>query len=218
MSKRFHVYFKVKKIVFKNQLNQFQTIQISKTMKKLSFAIVAFLGVSVGAMAQSTATHGVDVTINSVVMIRATDAAATAAPANTAISVGAPTSNTPGDAPAVTVTDGSALYLQYTSVKASAGTPRTIKAAITAGTVPAGFAITATAGAPAGTGDTGSSNGSQSVSATDATMITAIGSGYTGITGGSGSNVTYAASIATVADLVAAAVTTLTVTYTLSAE
>lgn len=187
-------------------------------MKKLSFAIVAFLGLSVGAMAQSTATHGVDVTINSVVMIRATNAGATAAPVNTAISVGAPTSNTPGDAPAVTVTNGSALYLQYTSVKASAGTPRTIKAAITGGAVPAGFAITATAGAPAGTGDTGSSNGSQSVSVTPATMITGIGSGYTGIAGGNGSNVTYAATIPTVADLVAAAATTITVTYTLSNE
>lgn len=187
-------------------------------MKKLVFSIAAFLGLGIGAMAQSTATHAVDVTINSVVMIRAINAGASGAPANTAISVGEPTSGTPGDAPAVTVTDGDALYLQYTSVKASTGTPRTIKAAITAGTVPAGFAITATAGAPAGTGDTGSSNGSQSITAAEATMITAIGSGYTGTAATNGSNVTYAATIATVADLVAASATTLTITYTLSNE
>lgn len=187
-------------------------------MKKLSFTVVAFFWLSVAVMAQSTATHGVDVTINSVVMIRATNAAAAASPVNTGISVGSPTSNTPGDVPSVTVTNGNALYLQYTSIKGSVGTPRTIKAALTTGTVPAGFAITATAAAPGGTGDTGSSNGSQTISATPATMITGIGSGYTGIAAGNGSRVTYAASISNVASLIAAAATTLTVTYTLSNE
>lgn len=201
---------------FKINQFKFQTTQISKIMKKLILTIIAFLGLFYGAMAQSTATHGVDITINSVVMIRATNAAAAAAPVNTAILVGSPT--TPGDAPLVTVTNPSALYLQYTSIKASTGTPRTIKAALTSGAIPVGFGISATAGAPAGTGDTGSSNGIQTISATPATMITGIGSGYTGIAAANGSNVTYVATISAVANLIATAATTLTVTYTLSNE
>lgn len=188
-------------------------------MKKLVFSALAMVGLAFGANAQ-TATHGVDVTINSVVQIRATNAGATAAPANTGIVVGNAT--TPGDAPSVTLTNASALYLQYTSVKASSGTPRTIKAQITTGAVPAGFGITATATTPSSTGvtgDTGATNGTQTITdASAVTVITNIGSGYTGIAAGNGSNVTYAAAIGTVASLQAASLTTLTVTYTLSNE
>ena len=80
----------------------------------------------------------------------------------------------PGDASRLTVNNPSALYLQFTSIKASTGTPRTLKAASTTGTIPVGFGISATAGTPVGAGDAGSSNGIQTIYATPATIITGI--------------------------------------------
>ena len=47
-------------------------------MNKLTLTIAAFLGLFYGAMAQLTATRGVGITINSVVMIGATNAAVVA--------------------------------------------------------------------------------------------------------------------------------------------
>ena len=184
-------------------------------MKKLILTIVAFLGLFVDAMAQ-TATHGVDITINSVAMIRAVHINGST-PENQNFIVEAPT--TSGGMPTNRETPNSGLYLQYTSIKTATGTPRTIKAALTTGTIPAGLAISATAFTPTGgTGDIGISNSEQTISATAATMIKNIGSGYTGADAGNGVSITYTAVITAVASLVATPSTTLTVTYTLSNE
>ena len=183
-------------------------------MKKLTLTIVAFLGLFVGAMAQ-TATHQVDITINSVAMIRAVSEEAGTA-TNSAFTVGAPT--TAGAMPITTFAGGS-LFLQYTSIKALTGTPRTIKAALTTGTIPAGLAISATAFTPTGgTGDVGTSNSEQTISAIAATMIKNIGSGYTGIATANGAEVRYSSTITTMASLKVTTSTPLTITYTLSSE
>jgi hypothetical protein len=185
-------------------------------MKKLTLTIVAFLGIFAGAMAQSTATHQVDITINSVAMIRAVNPLALTAAPNSGFTLGAPT--TAGAIPSITGTDGGSLWLQYTSIKASTGTPRTIKAALS-GTIPTGLSITATAATPiAATGDVGLTNGLQTISATAATMIKNVGSGYTGSATGNGSNVNYDVAITNMADLKVTSKSTLTVTYTLSSE
>ena len=182
-------------------------------MKKLTLTIVAFLGLFVGAMAQ-TATHQVDITINSVAMIRAVSEEAGTA-TNSAFTVGAPT--TAGAMPITTFAGGS-LFLQYTSIKALTGTPRTIKAALTTGIIPAGLTFSATAITPIGTGAVGVTNDKQTISPTAATMIKNIGSGYTGIDMFNGANVYYTTEMTAMASLKVTAATTLTVTYTLSSE
>jgi hypothetical protein len=181
-------------------------------MKKLTLTIVAFLGLFVGAMAQ-TATHGVDITINSVAMLRAVNATATTA-ANSGFTVEAPT--TAGAVPKTTAIKTGELYLQYTSIKTATGTPRTIKAVLS-GTIPAGLSISAIA-YTSGTGDVGISNDTQTISATAATMIKNIGSCYTGIVAGNGASIYYSSEITAMADLKVTAATALTVTYTLSNE
>jgi hypothetical protein len=188
-------------------------------MKKLILTIVAFLGLFVDAMAQ-TATHGVDITINSVAMIRAVDVyGGTPNPAGFIVGQGMFSSITPGEKPTTDkAPNSSELYLQYTSIKTATGTPRTIKAALTTGTIPAGLSISALAGTPTGTGAVGITNDQQTISATAATMIKNIGSGYTGADAGNGVSITYTAVITAVASLVATPSTTLTVTYTLSNE
>ena len=184
-------------------------------MKKLTLTIVAFLGLFGGAMAQSTATHQVDITINSVAMIRASSFLGGSA-ANSGFTMGAPT--TAGAIPSTTGTTMSGLYLQYTSIKTASGTPRTIKAVLS-GTNPAGLSITAIAATPTGgTGDVGTTNNLQTISATAVTMIKDIGSGYTGSAAGNGANIMYEPVITAMADLKATAATALTVTYTLSSE
>jgi hypothetical protein len=184
-------------------------------MKKLTLTIVAFLGLFGGAMAQSTATHQVDITINSVAMIRASSFLGGSA-ANSGFTMGAPT--TAGAIPSTTGTTMSGLYLQYTSIKTASGTPRTIKAVLS-GTNPAGLSITAIAATPTGgTGDVGITNDVQTLSPTAATMIKNIGSGYTGTENGKGTNITYGSTITAMADLKVTAATALTVTYTLSNE
>ncbi len=185
-------------------------------MKKLTLTIVAFLGLFGGAMAQSTATHQVDITINSVAMIRAVGSDASS-PSNSSFTVGAPT--TAGQMPKTTPTNNNVLYLQYTSIKTAAGTPRTIKAVLS-GTVPVGFAISAIATPQLGsTGDVGTTNDQQTISTTAVTMIKDIGSGYTGSAAGNGANIFYVPVITALADLKATAATAaITVTYTLSSE
>jgi hypothetical protein len=185
-------------------------------MQKFTLTIVAFLGLIAGAMAQATATHQVDITINSVAMIRAVHVNGST-PENQNFTVEAPT--IAGGMPTNRETPNSGLYLQYTSIKTATGTPRTIKAALTTGTIPAGLAISATAFTPTGgTGDVGTSNSEQTISAIAATMIKNIGSGYTGIATASGAEVRYSSTITTMASLKATASTPLTVTYTLSSE
>jgi hypothetical protein len=183
-------------------------------MKKLILTIVAFLGLFVDAMAQ-TATHGVDITINAVAMIRAVNGLGGTA-LNSGFTVGAPT--TAGAIPSTTEASTNVLYLQYTSIKTATGTPRTIKAVLS-GTIPAGLSITATASTPiGGTGDVGVTNSEQTISATASTMIKNIGSGYTGTATMNGASITYGSTITTMADLKVTAATALTVTYTLSNE
>ncbi len=187
-------------------------------MKKLTLTIVAFLGLFAGAMAQSTATHQVDITINSVAMIRAVNSTATTAP-NSGLTVGAPT--TAGAIPLTSITYPNGLFLQYTSIKTATGTPRTIKAALTGGTIPAGLAISAKAwtnDGTTGTGAVGISNDFQTISAVATTMVKEIGSGYTGSGAGQGANIQFNFQITAMADLKATASTPLTVTYTLSSE
>ncbi len=183
-------------------------------MKKLTLTIVAFLGLFAGAMAQSTATHQVDITINSVGMIRAVNAAAATAN-NATFTVGAPT--TAGEVPIIDLVPSSGLYLQYTSIKASTGTPRTIKAVLS-GTIPAGLSITARAATPTGTGDVGLTLGLKTISTNAETLINNIGSGYTGAEAGKGANINYSFEITAMASIKATASTALTVTYTLSNE
>ena len=183
-------------------------------MKKITLTIVAFLGLIAGAMAQATATHQVDITINSVAMIRAVNAEAGNA-TNSAFTVGAP--NIAGEKPIITGTNKNVLYLQYTSIKASTGTPRTIKATLSS-TTPVD--IHAGMGVPSGgNGETGTNFYGEVLSTTATTMIGGIGSCYTGADAGKGSNVTYNVFLKpSMTDLKATASTALTVTYTLSSE
>ena len=189
-------------------------------MKKLTLTIVAFLGLFAGAMAQSTATHQVDITINSVAMIRAVnETSSTVNPLTFNVGYGMFNSLTAGEEPIIDQLPWGKLFLQYTSIKASTGTPRTIKAALTTGTIPAGLSLKATAATPTGgSGDVGLTNNIQTLSATAATMIKNIGSGYTGIATTNGAEITYSSTITTMASLKATASTALTVTYTLSNE
>jgi hypothetical protein len=182
-------------------------------MKKLTLTIIAFLGLFVGAMAQ-TATHGVDITINSVAMIRAVNGMGGTA-LNSGFIVG-PLTNA-GAMPRTNEANDNVLYLQYTSIKTATGTPRTIKAVLS-GTIPTGLSIYATAATPTGTGDVGLTLGSQAISTIAATLINNIGSGYTGTATNNGANIFYSSTITTMASLKATTSTPLTVTYTLSSE
>jgi hypothetical protein len=130
--------------------------------------------------------------------------------------VGAPT--TAGAIPLTSITYPNGLFLQYTSIKTATGTPRTIKAELTTGTIPVGLTLSAEAETRVGTGDVGISNTKQTITPTAATMIKNIGSCYTGTGTGNGAVIYYDSAITAVADLKATSKSTLTVTYTLSSE
>ncbi|MDO6676790.1 hypothetical protein MK851_07950 [Tenacibaculum sp. 1B UA] len=95
-----------------------------------------------------------------------------------------------------TVTNNS-LWLNYTSILGNEAN-RSITAAITNGTVPAGISLNVTAAADAGNGDgtMGTSSGSVELSGTPQNFITGIGSAYTGNGISNGHNLTYVLGIA----------------------
>ena len=192
-------------------------------MKKLSFAIAAFLGLSVGAMAQTSAGHDVTITIPSVTMIAikntGTLAIAYTAPATAGEAISGPTV-TPATAP---------MFLQFSSI-ATGTTLRKIAVTTTGTGLTNGLSLKVSAGTVAtGGGNFGTSNAdvsllsTSSVLATAATVITGITSCYTGIGATDGSSLTYAPVAATAAVLTSAEYAalragtyTVTVTYTLS--
>jgi hypothetical protein len=131
---------------------------------------------------------------------------------NTSFTVGAPTNA--GDAFLITPTNASSTKIQFTSIVENTETHK-----ITAdpnGNIPAGLTLHITAGAPGGTGTTGSTAGEKTFTTSShapVTIISGIGSGYTG-TGSSGSVITYALTVTSGSESTIRAATTQTVTVT----
>ena len=176
-------------------------------MKKLTFAIIALLGMGFGALAQSD-NQTITVTVPDVALL------AINAKANFTAAFVAPTvAGNPITAPA----SNSAFNLVYSSIK-KVGDTR--KISVVASQTVAGVDVTVAAATPTGTGTVGAGS-SKTLTATSQPLITAIGSCYTGITGASGSALTYTFALATTgttyADLVANTTgTAMVVTYTLA--
>jgi hypothetical protein len=191
-------------------------------MKKLSFAIVAFLGLSVGAMAQNF--HDVTITIPSVTLIAVKNAG------TLAVTYTAPTTaGDPLQGPTVTPAS-SPMYLQFSSIATGAITRKITATATSASTLTNGLSLKVSAGTVAtGGGNFGTSMTNVSILstaqalATGAKVIDGITSCYTGTGGTDGSLLTYApvaasASVLTSAEYAAlrAGTYTVTVTYTLA--
>jgi hypothetical protein len=172
-------------------------------MKKLTFAIIALLGMGFGASAQSDAgndSHQVTVTIPSVALLDIEASAskdittAFAAPTEAGEAITAPTMGL------------DTKWLNYSSIVNASGTGMTRKITVES-TMPvaAGIVLGVTAGAPTGTtGTPGMSAGPvAAISTTPADVITGIGSVYTGNGTSNGSKLTYALSLGTYSALVA---------------
>jgi hypothetical protein len=183
-------------------------------MKKLTFAIITFLGLgTVGALAQDTQTdnHTVTIVVPNVTLLDIEPAGSknismsftTGATAEAGLGLTNPTANT-------------ALWLNYTSVVPTGVTRKIVVKYTTAGL--AGVDVKVTPAAPVITGGgTGGASGAQvTLTATDQSIVTGIGSVFTGNGASSGVNITYDidAPAATFGSLVAAS-TPVSVTYTL---
>lgn len=217
----FHVYFKVKKIVFKNQLNQFQTIQNSvKTMKKLVFSALAMVGVVFGTNAQvidpvlRTESHTVTVTVPEVALLDLVDGTDVSNP-GIPISLDAPT--VAGNAIEASKDAASLIYLQYSSIVPGSET-RNIDVSVAA--VKGGLHLKAVSTISGATGNAGNPATVANIGTTPSSIITGITSCYTGSGGGSGSTIQYTAisDNATTSDYanLRAAAHAYTVTYTLT--
>jgi hypothetical protein len=187
---------------------------IFQKMKRMKFILIILTIVmvvgSIGvAIAASNDTDEVGITISEVYALLVVDG-------YTSFTVGTPT--TAGSAFLVTPTNASATKIQFTSVVENIE-----KHKITADpneNIPAGLTLHITAGAPGGTGTTGSTEGEKtftSTSHTALTIISGIGSGYTG-TGSNGSVITYALTVTSGSESSVRATTTktVTITYTLT--
>lgn len=161
------------------------------------------------ALAQTTASHDITITVNEVALLGLDD--------NTAVAftLGAPAA--PGAAFGVTASSGTIKYLQYTSIVPS-GASRTITAEIDA-SLPDGLGINVAAtDAANGCGTLGSS-ADIALGTTPVDIVTGIGSGYTGTGAADGVRLNYsldAIDCTGEACLIFQDDTTVTVTYTLT--
>ena len=187
-------------------------------MKKLTFAIIAVLGMSFGALAQAgpdtkTDNHTVTITIPEVALLDIELAGsknistAFTAPTEAGLGIVAPTAGL------------NTLWLNYSSIVDPSGPDASRTVSVSSSSVIPGTVLNVSAGTPVITG--GGSGGSPlaitAITTTPQTIITGIGSVYTGDGVSSGSNITYSltAPAATYGSLLAG-MTVLTLTYTLS--
>jgi hypothetical protein len=180
-------------------------------MKKLSFAIVAFLGLGLGftanAQDDNDDTHLVTIVINehSIIDIEPNGSK------NITQTFVAPTEAGNG---LTTPAANASLWLNYSSI-ISTGETRTIS--VKASVLVPGVAISVLAAAPVVAGGNGGTGSTVVLTAADQPIITGIGSVYTGDGASAGSNVTYTLSnpVANYGSIVAGS-TDVTVTYTIS--
>lgn len=187
-------------------------------MKKLglllTFGLLAF---STATFAQDDADvdHTVTVSVPEVALV---DMHTTGASNNITLGFTAPTeAGLPISAPSA----NTELWLNYSSIVASASVKRTITAQLSADL--AGIDIAVTAGAPSGTsvGDAGSSAGAVTLNSTTAqNVITNIGSCYTTDGANNGSNLSYSVALSSTTStyntVFIQAGTAVTVTYTIT--
>lgn len=127
-----------------------------------------------------------------------------------------------GDAFDFSTSANSNVWLNYSSIVAT-GKTRSVTAAITSGSIPAGLVLKLTAAGYAGTGGDGTmgtSAGQITLSGTAQDIITGIESCYTGDGPGNGHQLTYRLELSSPDDYyrLVEGSTTLTVTYTLSED
>lgn len=180
-------------------------------MKKLSLAVIAVLGLSVGAFAQDNNddTHDVTIVIPEVALLDIEPTGSKnitqtfVAPTEAGLGLTAPTANT-------------ALWLNYSSIVTAAAPDNSRTISVKASALVPGVNIAIAAGTPGGTGTLGTPVAVATLATTDAPIMSGVGSCYTG-DGAVGSNLTYTLTTPTgsYSNLVAAS-TTITVTYTLS--
>jgi hypothetical protein len=168
-------------------------------MKKLTLAIIAVLGMSFGALAQSDTyfdSHTVTITIPPVTLI---DIEQGGAAKDITVAFTAPTE---AGLPIVAPTTGlNSKWLNYSSILSSGVVSRKVTVESTA-SVPSAITLGVTAGAPTGTGTPGTGGTVATISTTPQALITGIGSVYTGDGTGNGSNITYALGLGTYSALV----------------
>jgi hypothetical protein len=186
-------------------------------MKKLSLLLtVGFLAFSSAAFAQDDADvdHTVTVSVPEVAIV---DMHTTGASNNISLGFTAPTEA--GD-PIQVPTANTDLWLNYSSIVASASVKRTITAQLSADLT--GIDIIVTAGAPANSvGDAGSTANAVTLNSTTAQdVLTDIGSCYTTDGANNGSNLSYTLGLNTPAtnysNIFIDAGTAITVTYTIT--
>ena len=185
-------------------------------MKKLTFAIIAVLGMSFGALAQAdtkTDNHTITITIPEVALLDI-ELAGTSKNISTAFT--APTEA--GLAIIAPTTGLSSLWLNYSSIVDPAGGDPSRTVSVSATSLVPGTVLNVSAGTPVIAGGTGGTPVAiTSISAVGQTIISGIGSVYTGDGVGAGSNITYSltAPAGAYGSLVAGS-TPVIVTYTLS--
>ncbi|MBC8184216.1 hypothetical protein H8E88_24240 [candidate division KSB1 bacterium] len=175
-------------------------------MKKL-FAILVFsllvIGLTGMGMAQSTATHDVNINVDDIVLLAVSGGTIT-------LDVTVPAA---GGGDPVGETDNTTVYLQYTSVVSS--TTRNVAARISASAVPSGLALSVQAIGTPGTNE-GTYGAAITLSDTDQNFVTAIASCATGTGGTDGALLEYILSVTSATTLNYGDDTTVTITYTLS--
>lgn len=182
-------------------------------MKKLTFAIIALLGMGFGASAQ---TQTITVNVPSVSMI-AFQGGSQTGPAVATLELTAPTAGNEGSAiGSVSKTGGNLVF--STINEATNGFARQIDVKVSS-TVP-GIVLSVGAVLQSGSvGDVGVAASVSELSTTDQPLVTSINSGYTGTTTASGAELTYTAAPSTDSAkyemLVAGTKPAITVTYTL---
>jgi len=179
-------------------------------LRSLSLALVVSLlaGRTCEALATSSTSHNLTLTVNAIILLRVNGAAPT-------LTVVAPA--TAGDAPPSVDNSASPCQLQYTSTVTVPATPaRRITAAWgAADSAPAGCSLKLrVTGISGGEGSTGSPGPEITVSSSAQDIVTAIGSCYTGTGSGNGANYYYTLSVDNPANLVGGETRTVRLTFT----
>jgi hypothetical protein len=184
---------------------------------KIALSVLIMTSTSIG-FAQDGAddTHTVTITVPTVALVDIEPAASK----NLTILFVAPTEA--GEA-LTDPDDDTTLWLNYSSIKSGAATTNTVSVKLDALLPGVDINVTAGADAGGGDGDVGTPAGAAlTLTTADQVIVSAIGSSYTGDGATNGHNLTYSVDGATTggtaayADLVAAAGSAVTVTYTIS--
>jgi hypothetical protein len=195
---------------------------MTKTMKKLSFAALAIIGLGLQSSFAQTDTktdnHTVGITIPEVALLDLELSTSK----DITMAFTAPSPSEAGN-PIVAPANNTSLWLNYSSIVEATGADVARKVTVkTSATIP-GVSIKVTAGADAGAGAGTKGTvvaGGVTLTTSDQDLITGVGSCWTDTGTSKGHQLTYALSLtsaATYGSLVAGT-TTVTVTYTLSAD